>query len=167
MIVVVAGVTGSGKTTIGRLVAERLGVPFADGDDFHDAAAIERMRAGRPLTEDDRRPWLARCNGRLRLWHDGGTGGVLACSALTDRSRQLLTAGLPDVRIVLLTADPALIRSRIEARKDHFAGPELLDSQLATLEWPDDAVVVSVAGTPETSAAQAVEALVPGGTEPG
>jgi gluconokinase len=79
VLVVVAGVTGSGKTTIGRQVAERLGVPFADGDDFHDPAAVEQMRAGRPLTEDDRRPWLARCNAQLRRWHDAGTGGVLAC----------------------------------------------------------------------------------------
>ena len=154
--------TGSGKTTIGRM-GPTARLPYADGDDFHDATAIATMRAGRPLTDDDRQPWLGRLNRQLHRWRASDTGGVLACSALTERSRHLLAEGVSGVRLAMLTGDPEVIRDRIAAREGHFAGPELLDSQLATLELPTarEAVVVDVGGTPEESAAAVLEALGP------
>jgi len=143
VIVIVGGVAGTGKTTVGQRLADELGLPFLDGDDFHDPASIEKMRANHPLTDDDRVPWLNRLNGKLRA-ADGGA--VLACSALTERSRRRLTAGLDDrdVRIVFLHGAPALLRRRLESRHGHFAGADLLASQLATVELPRDALIVDV-----------------------
>src|SRR4051812_1309919 len=110
-IVIVMGVTGVGKTTIGRLVAGALDVPFLDADDFHSDAAKAQMHEGIPLTDDERAPWLDRLNHALR--EHAATGAVLACSALTDDYRARLTAGLDQVRFLLLTGDPELIRQRI------------------------------------------------------
>jgi gluconokinase len=155
--VVVMGVTGVGKTTIGRLLAAALGVPFLDADDYHDDAAKAKMHAGIPLTDDDRAPWLDRLN-RALLEHRG-TGAVLACSALTSTYRRRLTAGLTGVRFVLLTGDPAVIRARIDSRHGHFAGSDLLPSQLATLQPPPGAVTVDVRGTPDEVLTRALDAL--------
>lgn len=156
-IVVVMGVTGVGKSTVGRLIAGALQIPFLDADDFHDDAAKAKMRAGVPLTDADRKPWLDRLDHAL---HDhSATGAVLACSALTDEYRQRLTAGLTGVRFVLLTGDPELIRERIAARHGHFAGSDLLPSQLATLEPPADAITVDIAGDPDAIATRALAAL--------
>jgi len=115
------------------------------------------MHAGIPLTEHDREPWLVRLNSSLRAHAE--IGAVLACSALTADARRRLTVGLTNVRFVFLTGDPQLIRGRIAARPAHFAGPELLPSQLETLEPPPDAVVVDVAGTPSEVTARALEGL--------
>jgi len=155
-VVVVMGVTGAGKTTVGRLLARALGVPFLDADDYHSPAAIEKMRAGVPLDDTDRAPWLARLNRTLRAHPDGA---VLAASALTTGARAALGAGVPGLRYVLLTGDPAVIGHRIGARRGHFAGPALLPSQLALLEPPADAVVVDVDAPPETVARRALRGL--------
>jgi gluconokinase len=150
-VIVVMGVTGSGKTTIGRLLAEHLGVPFVDADDFHRATSIEQMRRGEPLDDEDREPWLDRLNVELRHLAPGGV--VVACSALTEEYRRRLTAGVDGVRFVVLSGPPELLRKRIEARTGHFASAELLPSQLETLEIPDDAMIVGVARPPEEVAA--------------
>ncbi len=155
--VVVMGVTGVGKTTIGRLLARALHLPFLDADDFHSDEARAKMHARIPLTDADRAPWLDRMN---RALHDhDATGAVLACSALTDEYRQRLTAGLDDVQFVLLTGNPDLIRARLDVRHGHFAGADLLPSQLTTLQPPAHAITVDVSGTVDETAARALRAL--------
>lgn len=158
MIVVVGGVAGTGKTTVGRQLAAVLALPFLDADDFHDPATIEKMRHSRPLTEEDRAPWLGRLNSALR---GAGDGAVLACSALTERSRQRLTEGLQDdeVHLVFLVGEPELLRERLEARRDHFAGAGLLASQLATVEVPDDALILDIGPPPAELVGQIAAAL--------
>jgi gluconokinase len=146
-LLVVMGATGSGKTTVGTRLAERLGLPFVEGDDYHDEASIAGMRRGEPLDDASRGPWLDRLNRVLRE-HAVGDGAVLACSALTDAYRRRLTRGVDGVRFVLLRADEDLLRGRLAARRGHFAGPELVPSQLATLEPPADAVVVDAGRSP-------------------
>jgi gluconokinase len=154
--VVVMGVTGAGKTTIGRLLADALDLPFLDADDFHDAAAIAKMRAGVPLDDADRAPWLDRLNRALRE-HPGGA--VLAASALTDASRRRLANGVPEVRYVFLRGDATLISERLAARVGHFAGAGLLPSQIELLDPPAEAVVVDVTEAPDVVAARALAAL--------
>jgi gluconokinase len=155
--IVVMGVTGVGKTTVGQRLAAARHVPFLDADEFHEDDAKARMAAGIPLTEAEREPWLHRLNAALRA--HAVTGAVLACSALTEHARELLTARVPNVRFLLLTGDPNLIRARIAHRYGHFAGTALLPSQLATLEPPADAVTVNVDGSPDETAARAIAAL--------
>jgi gluconokinase len=156
-VVVIMGVAGSGKTTIGGRLAQALGVPFVEGDEFHDPENIERMRRGEPLTDEIRRPWLERLNRELHRRR--ATGVVLACSALTDQARRWLTEGLPDVKFVVLTGDPELLRERLAQRRGHFFDPDLLDSQLATLEIPEDGIVVPIDGTPEGVTERALAGL--------
>lgn len=135
------GPAGSGKTTVGRLVSAELCVPFADGDDFHSPSAIEKMRSGTPLDDADRAPWLARL---ARLVEESGESGlVLACSALRARYRVLLTDatnGDPSARLFVayLSVPKHELARRLALRAGHFAGPSLVDSQLAALEPPDD-----------------------------
>lgn len=152
------GVTGAGKTTVGRLIAADAGLPFLDADDFHDAASVERMHSGLPLRDRERLPWLDRLNTELRA-RARDSGAVLACSALTEAYRRRLLAGLPQAALVLLSGSPELLRERLAARHGHFAGPELLASQLATLEVPRDAVVVDIASAPERIARAALAGL--------
>lgn len=156
-IVVVMGVTGAGKTTVGRLVAQGLGVPFVDADDHHTDGAKAKMRAGVSLTDDDRNPWLDRLNHVLQE-HEA-SGMVLACSALTASYRERLVRGLDRVRFVLLTGDPRLIARRAGRRRGHFARAELLPSQLATLEPPEDALTLDVDDEPAVIASRALAAL--------
>jgi gluconokinase len=153
MIVVVMGVTGAGKTTVGRLLARELGCDFLDADDYHPAANVAKMRAARPLTDDDRRPWLARLNEVLREYAARSAGVVLACSALKANYRDRLVADLPDSRVVYLRGAKALIAARLEARRGHYMDPALLDSQFAALEEPVGAIVADIGPAPEAVAA--------------
>ncbi|QMU77102.1 gluconokinase [Streptacidiphilus sp. PB12-B1b] len=132
--VVVLGVSGVGKSTVARLLAERLGLPFADADDLHPAPNIAKMSAGVPLDDEDRRPWLAAVGGWLAERRADGTGGVIACSALRRRYRDALRAACPGAYMLLLTGDRVLLAERIGRRTGHFMPPALLDSQLAALE---------------------------------
>lgn len=135
---VVMGVSGCGKSTVGALLGERLGVPFLDGDDFHPAANKAKMAAGIPLTDGDRTPWLDRIGQVLAGNHDGGTTvpPIVACSALKRSYRDQLRSHAPEVVFVHLTGDPATIAARLDARAHEFMPGSLLDSQLATLETP-------------------------------
>lgn len=131
--IVVMGVAGSGKTTVAALLAGRLGASFAEGDDFHSPANVAKMAAGHPLDDDDRWPWLSAIRDWFATELDAGRSAVVPCSALKRSYRDLLgTAG--DVRFVHLTGSYELLRERIQGRAGHFMKPEMLDSQLATLE---------------------------------
>ncbi len=134
--VVVMGVSGSGKTTFGRALADALGWAFLDADDFHPAANREKMHAGTPLTDADRAPWLAALNAELRRRDEARQPAVLACSALRRTYRAALGAGLPDLRFVFLRIAPETVRQRLHARTGHFFPESLLQSQFATLEEP-------------------------------
>ncbi len=149
------GVAGAGKSTVAEAVAERLGLPFLEGDDFHSPEARAKTRRGEPMTDDDRWPWLDRLNAELRARPHGA---VLAASVLGRRHRDRLGHGLDNLQIVHLTANPELLRRRLEDRKGP-AGPELLDSQLATLEPPVDAVTVDVAPPVDEVVAAVLEGL--------
>jgi gluconokinase len=144
MIVVLMGVSGSGKTTIGTLLAERMGTVFADADDYHPKANKEKMAAGHPLNDEDRQPWLEKLNEVMRGWFDSGKGGVLACSALKEKYRETLSSGMPEgaVSFVLLDGSKELIAERLAGRKHEYMNPGLLDSQLATMEKPSNALCV-------------------------
>jgi gluconokinase len=133
---IVMGVSGSGKTTIARALAERLGWRFADGDDFHPAANVAKMKAGHPLTDDDRWPWLRAIAAEIDRVAAGGGHLVIACSALKRAYRDVLSGGRDDVRFVFLDGSRELIARRMAARQNHFMPPGLLDSQFATLERP-------------------------------
>jgi gluconokinase len=137
MIVIVAGVAGSGKSTIGSLLARELGWEFEDGDDLHSAANIAKMKAGHPLTDEDRRPWL----GAVAAWIDqraaAGRSGVIACSALRRSYRDQLLDGRPELQMVYLeVVDRETLVARLKGRHGHFFRPALLDSQLAAVEPP-------------------------------
>ena len=137
--VVIGGVSGSGKTTIGAEVARRLGARFLDADDFHPAGNIDKMSRGLALDDEDRRPWLAALNQALASHLESGETVVLACSALKRRYRDRLTAGLPEVQLFMLDGNKDVLSSRMDARTDHFMPPSMLDSQLKTLEPLDPA----------------------------
>ncbi|WP_406128567.1 gluconokinase [Streptomyces sp. NBC_00989] len=159
-VVVVMGVAGTGKTTIGPLLAARLGVPYAEGDDFHPQANIAKMSAGVPLTDEDRWPWLD----AIGDWAHGraGLGGVVSSSALKRSYRDRLRAAAPGVVFVHLTGDRALIEDRMAHRHGHFMPTALLDSQFATLqplEADEAGVAVDVGGSPEQIAERATAAL--------
>jgi gluconokinase len=141
MIVVVMGVSGSGKTTIGRLLAERMGWIFADADDYFSLESKQKMTEGHPLTDEDRAPWLQTLNALLRRWDVEGINGVLACSALKATYHETLEAGIPltHIQFIFLDGTKELIAKRLSLRKHEYMNPMLLDSQLATLERPTDA----------------------------
>jgi gluconokinase len=145
-VVVVTGVSGSGKSTVGAAVADRLGWAFLEGDDFHSPAAIEKMRRGEPLDDADRDPWLDRLHGEVVRRVADGEPAVLAASLLKRRYREHVAAGCDpgDVRFVFLDVDRATLAERLRTRKGHYMAASLLDSQLAALEPPtdDEALVV-------------------------
>lgn len=147
MVVIVMGVTGAGKTTVGRLLAEQCGWEFADADEFHPASNVEKMRQGIPLTDRDRQPWLERLRGAIAQWIADGRNIVLACSALKRAYRQELEVGT-EVRFVYLKGSANLIAERLRARHGHFAGEQILAGQFADLEEPNDAVRVEISSTP-------------------
>src|SRR5260370_21281176 len=148
MVIVVMGVTGSGKTTIGNLLAARLGWQFADADEFHSAANKAKMHHGIPLTDADRLPWLAAIHEKISKWVAAKQDVVLACSALKQNYRQILWTG-PEVRFVYLKGSYDLIAERLRSRKGHFADEHILACQFADLEEPSDAITVDISGSPE------------------
>lgn len=139
MIVVLAGVSGVGKTTVGRLLARDLGWQFLDADDFHPESNIEKMRAGVPLTDQDRREWLDDLRSQIELFLEREKNLILACSALKRAYRDVLAID-DRVKIFLLDADIETVRTRTEGRADHFMPPELLQSQFEMLERLDAGV---------------------------
>ncbi len=155
MIVVVMGVSGAGKTTIGGALARRLGWRFIDADDYHPPENVAKMAAGTPLEDEDRWPWLDGLNRILR--HEKNT--VIACSALKEAYRERLTDGLANLRIVYLHGTPELIRSRMKARPHRYMPASLLDSQFATLEPPARAIAIDVAADPAGCIAQILSNL--------
>jgi len=148
MIVIVMGVVGAGKTTVGKLLAAQLGWEFADADDFHPASNVEKIRKGISLTDDDRAPWLDQLRSAIDRWIAESRSVVLACSALKQSYRAKLQAG-PQVRFVYLKGSKALIGERLRSREGHFATDSILVSQLADLEEPASALTVEVADSPQ------------------
>ena len=136
MIVVTMGVCGTGKTSVGQIVASRMGWTFIEGDDLHPAASREKMASGTPLTDDDRWPWLDSIAEAMRTIHAAGGSAVVACSALRQVYRDRLRLSGAEIIFLHLTGDPSLIRQRMENRRGHFMPPGLLASQLETLEEP-------------------------------
>jgi gluconokinase len=150
---VVMGVSGSGKSTIAERLAERLGWVFEDGDSFHPASNVAKMRAGHPLTDEDRWPWLQAIADEIDRVCKAGERAVIACSALKHAYRDILVHGRRDVRIVFLSGTQALIADRLARRKGHFMPAGLLDSQFKTLEPPEASerpVTVSIDASVET-----------------
>jgi gluconokinase len=159
IVVVLMGVSGTGKTAVGTRLAKALGGAFAEGDDYHPPANVAKMRSGTPLDDADRLPWLETLSRQIGAWLEQDRTVVLACSALKQRYREILKAGRPGVVFVHLKGDKALIRSRLEHRRGHYMPASLLDSQLAALEEPTDAITVDVDATPEQIVAEIVKAL--------
>jgi gluconokinase len=148
MIVIVMGTTGSGKTTIGSLLAKRMRWEFVDADDFHPPSNVEKMKHGIPLTDADREPWLKALHDKIVEWTAEERSVVLACSALKQSYRDELHAS-SDVKFVYLKGSYQLFSERVVARRGHFAKQDLLASQFATLEEPTDAIIVDAAPSPE------------------
>ncbi|MBL1069058.1 gluconokinase [Streptomyces sp. 7-21] len=161
--VVVMGVSGVGKTTVARLLADRLRVPFAEADDFHPRANIEKMSAGIPLQDEDRWPWLEAIGRWLRERDEAGSGGVVTCSALRRVYRDKLREASPGVFFLHLTGSEELIGSRMKARKGHFMPPALLRSQLETLEplQADEAGAALDVGPAPEQLAEAAARVIP------
>jgi gluconokinase len=148
MVILLMGTTGAGKTTIGKLLAARLNWIFLDADDFHPPANIEKMHNGIPLTDADRWPWLNNIHSELQRLAHAGKSVVLACSALKQSYRDLLSAAL-DLRVVYLRGSYDLMRQHIESRHGHFAGESILAGQFADLEEPHDALILDVSHSAE------------------
>jgi len=149
MVIVIMGVSGSGKTTIGRALAETLHWGFSDADDFHSPANVEKMKNGIPLTDEDREPWLRGIRAAIERWKRDEPGHVLACSALKGSYREILGLNDPEVKFVYLQGGFDLICQRLKERKSHFFNPALLRSQFDALEYPKDALVVDVSKEPQ------------------
>jgi gluconokinase len=151
VIVIIFGVSGAGKTTIAKLLAHELGLRFIEADDFHPAANVEKMRSGRPLTDQDRWPWLERLREEIKRSIDVGESAVLACSALKRAYRDRLRAS-EGVKFVFLRGEYALVEKQLRSRRHHFMNPDLLQSQFDDLEEPEsheDVLTVQLGGTPE------------------
>jgi gluconokinase len=159
MILVIMGVAGSGKSTIGHALAARLGWRFQEGDALHPPANVAKMSAGTPLTDADRAPWLHAIAATIDTWRADGTSGIVTCSALKRAYRTIFVGDRPDVRLIHLAGEKSLIAARMAARKGHFMPPALLDSQFATLEPPgpdENALTIAIAAPPEAIVADLV-----------
>jgi gluconokinase len=159
---VVMGVSGSGKTTVGKAIATAMGWAFAEGDEFHSQASVARMAAGIALTDEDRWPWLQAIADWLDARSAAGDGAVVTCSALRRTYRDLLRQGRPYLRFCHVAADPALIEDRLRHRTGHYLSPSLLPSQLATLEplqEDEPGVTVSGTGRPDEVLGRVLDAL--------
>ena len=158
MILIVMGVAGSGKSTIGQLLAERLGCAFYDGDDFHPAANVEKMRRGQPLTDEDRAAWLSALADLIRACLQRHETAVIACSALKQSYRDELQVS-NEVRFIYLHGTYDLLEARLRQRAGHYMPPSLLASQFAALEEPREALTVDVSAPPEQIVAEIVRQL--------
>ena len=161
-VLVLMGVSGCGKTTVGELLAERLHWPYEEGDALHPPANVEKMRGGTPLTDEDRWPWLRAIAARIDQWRAAGEGGVVTCSALKRAYREIIVGDRPEVALVYLEGSPELIHRRMAARHEHFMPVKLLDSQFKILEEPgpdERPIVVDVALTPAEIVATVVKRL--------
>ncbi len=154
MVVVLMGVTGSGKTTVGKVLAKELGWKFCDADDYHPPENIEKMRLGIALTDEDRKPWLQTLARLIDDARDRGENIVLACSALKHAYQEYLRHHLDVVHYVCLCGPEDVIQKRLTARKGHFMNPTPLGSQFEILEPPEDAIKVDVTGSPEEIAGE-------------
>ena len=159
MVYVIMGVSGAGKSTIGELLADGLGCHFYDGDDFHPPANIQKMEQGIPLTDQDREPWLESLRGLIENYIAQGRQAVVACSCLRAHYRQQLGVGSAGVQFIFLQGEMDLIKSRMKRRKNHFMPSDLLKSQFAVLEPPEDAIVVNVDQTPEEIVSTLIDQL--------
>ena len=148
MFILIMGVTGCGKTTIGKLLSAGLDWPFYDADDFHSPNSVRKMASGVPLTDEDRGPWLQELHKLIAHHNERGGNGVLACSALKNAYRRILTAEA-DVAVVYLKADPDLIHSRLDARSGHYMPKRLIESQFLDLQEPTEGIIVDAAWLPE------------------
>lgn len=167
MIVVVMGVSGSGKSTVGEALAQRLGWAFEDGDRLHPPENIAKMHSGQPLDDADRAPWLAAVAARIDRWRAAGDSAVITCSALKRRYRAVIVGNRPEVRLVFLYGTPELLAERLAHRTGHFMPATLLESQFAALEPPgvdEHPIAVSVAAPVDRIVRQIVAALDPAGT---
>ena len=161
-IVVVMGVSGSGKTTVAAMLAGRLHCSFLEGDDFHPASNVQKMHGGTPLTDEDRLPWLRRIAAEIDAWRKAGASGVLTCSALKRAYRDIIIGARPEVTLVYLKGSRELIQHRMAARHEHFMPVALLDSQFATLQEPtpdENPVVVDVGPPPSEIVDEIVQRL--------
>jgi len=149
MVVIVMGVAGAGKTTVGKALAEARGWQFADADDFHPQRNLDKMSRGVALDDADREPWLAALADAIDKWLRSGTHVVLACSALKAKYREVLQRDRVRVRFVYLKVSPEVAHDRVAHRPDHFMKDRLVDSQFETLEEPADAIVVDGSQPPE------------------
>lgn len=163
MIVILMGVTASGKSTIAAELVRITGWKFAEADDYHSAANKAKMHAGIPLNDEDRAPWLASLHGVIVDWMGAGQSGVMTCSALKQSYRDTLTAGIPEgaYRFVLLDAPIAVLEERIKDRRGHFMNPDLLQSQIDTLEQPKNAIRVETTSSPSEIAQNILNQLAP------
>lgn len=154
MVILIMGVAGCGKTTIGRQLAAELGWNFVEADEFHPPANVAKMGSGQPLNDDDRAPWLAALRVEIDRYLSRQESAVVTCSALKERYRKIIVPDPKQVKIVHLHGSPELLRSRISERVGHFMPATLLDSQLAALEPPADALTLDVVTSPEELVAQ-------------
>ncbi|MEP1552440.1 MAG: gluconokinase [Paraglaciecola sp.] len=159
MIYIVMGVSGCGKSTIGEELAKQLSLPFYDADDFHFPESVVKMASGTPLTDEDRKPWLTLLANNITQWQSAG-GAVLACSALKQSYRDILSSTTENtVRFVYLKGDKATLSARLNSRDNHFMPETLLESQLNTLEPPQDAITVLLKNTVDEIISQILKAV--------
>lgn len=162
VVLVAMGVSGAGKTTLGEMLAARLGWPFKEGDELHPPANVAKMKSGHPLNDADRAPWLAAIGDWIDRWLAAGQSGVISCSALKRAYRDTLDGGRPAVRFVFIDLDEATIAERLKHRKGHYWPPELLHSQFEALEVPtadEPVIVVDGRATREDQVERVVAAL--------
>ncbi len=163
MVYIVMGVSGCGKSTIGKMLAERLAITFHDADDYHSQKNVNKMMNLIPLNDEDRNPWLIDLASQITKWNKG-KGAVLACSALKEKDRQILTGdGTEKVVFVYLKGDRDIILNRMRSRENHFFPPALLETQLSALQVPLDAITIQIDKTPEELCSAIIDELVRNG----